>query len=182
MIKLSIHHLLIVSLILNFFIGCSRVRESAGVTRKSPDEFQVVNNPPLVIPPNYKLVPPDQLQEKNIENIEKELAQEILFGLEEKNNTEENQLSTMNKILSKVNKGDTSDTIREEIDEDFAKEIVTKDGSFFKWKDEKEVLDAIEESERIREKNFDNESIAEGDVPIIKQKVKKKKKKRFFIF
>ena len=87
MIKLSIHHLLIVSMILNFFIGCSRVRESAGVTRKSPDEFQVVNNPPLVIPPNYSLVPPDQLQEKNIENIEKELAQEILFGLEEKNNT-----------------------------------------------------------------------------------------------
>ena len=102
--------------------------------------------------------------------------------MEEKNNTEENQLSTMNKILSKVNKGDTSDTIREEIDEDFAKEIVTKDGSFFKWKDEKEVLDAIEESERIREKNFDKESIAEGDVPTIKPKVKKKKKKRFFIF
>ena len=84
MIKLSIHHLLIVSLILNFFIGCSKVRDSAGITRKSPDEFQVVKNPPLVIPPNYRLVPPDQLQEKNIENIEKELAQEILFGLEEK--------------------------------------------------------------------------------------------------
>ena len=63
-----------------------------------------------------------------------------------------------------------------------AKEIVTKDESLFKWKDEKEVLDAIEESERIREKNFDKEPIAEGDVPTIKQKVKKKKKKRFFIF
>ena len=88
----------------------------------------------------------------------------------------------MNKILSEVNKGDMSDTIREEIDEDFAKEIVPKDESLFKWKDEIEILDAIKESERNREKNFDNESIAEGDVPTIKQKVKKKKKKRFFIF
>ena len=51
---------------------------------KSPDEFQVIENPPLIIPPDYNLVPPDQLQEKNIENIEKELAEEILFGLEEK--------------------------------------------------------------------------------------------------
>ena len=174
--------MLIIFLTCNIFFGCSKIRQSAGVARKAPDEFQAIENPPLVIPPNYNLIPPDQLQEKNIENIEKELAQEILFGLEEKNNTEENQLSTMNKILSKATKGGTSDTIREEIDEDFAKEIVTKDESLFNWKDEKEVLDAIEESERIRDKNFDNESIAEGDVPTIKQKVKKKKKKRFFIF
>jgi hypothetical protein len=45
-----------------------------------------------------------------------------------------------------------------------------------------EVLDAIKESERIRNKNFEGESIAEGDVPIKTKKIKIKKKKRFFFF
>ena len=99
-----------------------------------------------------------------------------------KNNTEENQLSTMNLLLLEANTGEVSDAIRDEIDEDFAKEMNSEDKFGFEWEDEQEVLDAVKESERIREKNFNNESITEGDVPIKKQKVKRKKKKRFFIF
>ena len=99
----KIQHLLIIFLTCNIFFGCSKIRQSAGVTRKAPDEFQVIENPPLVIPPNYSLIPPDQLQEKNIGNIEKELAKEILFGLEEENTTTDNQLTTMSMILSKSN-------------------------------------------------------------------------------
>ena len=57
--------------------SCSKVRDSAGVTRKSIDEFQVVENPPLIIPPDFNLLPPDQLKEKNIDNIEQDLAKEI---------------------------------------------------------------------------------------------------------
>ena len=182
MIKFNIHHLLIIFLTLNFIYGCSKIRESAGVTRKSPDELQVIENPPLVIPPDYNLIPLDQLQERDIENIEKELAEEILFGLNEKKITEENQLSTMNLILLKANTGEVSDAIRDEIDENFVKEMSIEDKFDFKWKDEQEILDAVKESERIREKNFNNESISEGDIPIKKRKVKKKKKKRFFIF
>mgnify|MGYP001118927450 CR=1 FL=1 len=180
MIKFKIHFLLIFFLTLNFFYGCSKIRESAGVTRKSPDEFLVIENPPLVIPPDYSLIPPDQLQEKDIDNIEKELAEEILFGLEENNITEESQLSTMNQILLEANTGKVSDSIRDEIDKEFVKEMSANIFQF-EWKDEKEVLDAVKESERIRKKNFNNESIAEGDIPTIKLKVKKKKK-RFFIF
>ena len=180
MIKFKIYFLLIFCLTLNLVYGCSKVRESAGVTRKSPDEFQAIESPLLVIPPDYSLVPPDQLQEKNIDNIEKELAEEILFGLKENNITEENQLSTMNQILSKANTEEISDDIRAEIDKDYVKEM-SIDKFQFEWKDEIEVLDAVKESERIRQKNFNNESIAEGDTPIIKQKVKNKKK-RFFIF
>ena len=81
----KIQHVLIIIITCNIFFGCSKIRQSAGVTRKAPDEFQVIENPPLVIPPNYSLVPPDQLEEKNIDNIEKELAEEILFGLEKTN-------------------------------------------------------------------------------------------------
>jgi len=44
-----------------FLSSCSSVRKSAGVTRKSLDEFKVVENPPLVIPPDFNLLPPEQL-------------------------------------------------------------------------------------------------------------------------
>ena len=63
-----------------FLNSCSSVRESAGVTRKSFDEYVVVENPPLVIPPDFDLIPPDQLEERNIDNVESELAKEILYG------------------------------------------------------------------------------------------------------
>ena len=183
MIKYKICFFLIIFIILNLVFGCSKIRDSAGVNRKSPDEFTAIENPPLIIPPDYDLVSPEQLQTKTIDNIETELAEEILFGLEEENNIiEESQFSTMSLILSEANATNASNDIRDEINENFSKEINTKGEFLFEWEDEKDVLDAVKESERLRKKNFNNESIADENVPTKKQKVKKKKKKRFFIF
>ena len=128
------------------------------------------------------MVSPDQLQGKRIDNVEKELAEEILFGLEENEPIKENQLSTINIIISKTNADEISDTIRDEIDGNFDEEINIQDQNNLTWEDEIEVLDAVKESEKIRENNFNQETILEDDIPIKKQKVKKKKKKRFFFF
>ncbi len=81
-----------------FLNSCSSVRESAGVTRKSFDEYVVVENPPLIIPPDFDLIPPDQLEERNIDNVESELAKEILYGLDEDDSNKQDNLSTMNQI------------------------------------------------------------------------------------
>ena len=178
---MKIKYFIVLSVVLTLN-ACSNVRDSAGVTRKSIDEFQVVENPPLIIPPDFNLLPPDQLEEKNIDDEEKELAQEILFGLDENEIQTVTQLSTMNQILSQADALDASSSIREELDREFAQEIKT-DGIFqINWENEVEVLDAIKESERIRNKNFEGESIAEGDVPTKIKKIKIKKKKRFFFF
>ena len=178
---MKIKYFIVLSVVLTLN-ACSNVRDSAGVTRKSIDEFQVVENPPLIIPPDFNLLPPDQLEEKNIDDEEKELAQEILFGLDENEIQTVTQLSTMNQILSQADALDVSSSIREELDREFAQEIKT-DGIFqINWENEVEVLDAIKESERIRNKNFEGESIAEGDTPIKSEKLKIKKKKRFFFF
>ena len=178
---MKLMYFIILSVILTLN-ACSTMRKSAGVTRKSIDEFQVVENPPLIIPPDFNLLPPDQLEEKNIDDVEKELAQEILFGLDESQIQPETQLSTMNQILLQADALDVPSSIREELDREFAQEIKT-DGIFqINWENEVEVLDAIKESERIRNKNFEGESIAEGDTPIKTEKIKIKKKKRFFFF
>lgn len=40
-------------------IGCgSNVKETLGLERSAPDEFAVVERAPLVVPPNFNLVPP----------------------------------------------------------------------------------------------------------------------------
>jgi len=165
-----------------FLSSCSTVRESAGATRKSLDEFKVVENPPLVIPPNFNLLPPEQLEKKNIDDIEKELAQEILFGLDENlANNENAKLSLMNQILESTDANNVDSSIRNEINEQFANEMNTDSIYQVEWETEIEVLDAIKESERIRNQLIQDKSIAEGEVPTTIQKTKKKKK-RFFFF
>ena len=160
-------------------VSCSKVRESAGVNRKNIDEFTVIENPPLVIPPDFNLLPPDQLEEKNLDKAESDLAKEILFGLEGETNNDNSELSTMENILSESNADETDDSIRNEIDEQFASEK----GSISKsWDDEMEILDSISESERIRKKLLNNDTESNEEAPKIKVKKINKKKKRFFFF
>ena len=69
-LELIIKYFFLIFIITSLFLSSSsKVRKSAGVTRKSLDEFQVVENPPLVIPPDFNLLPPEQLEKKNIDDV-----------------------------------------------------------------------------------------------------------------
>ena len=162
-----------------FIVSCSKVRESAGVNRKSMDEFAVIENPPLIIPPDFNLLPPDQLEEKNLENEESELAKEILFGLEDDTETNNLELSTMENILNQSMAEGIDNSIREEIDEQFASE---KKSTSKSWDNEMEILDSIAESERLRNALLNDELKSNEEIPTVKVKDKSKKKKRFFFF
>jgi hypothetical protein len=39
-------------------IGCQSIRQATGAAKLPPDEFTVLSKPPLVIPPDYNLRPP----------------------------------------------------------------------------------------------------------------------------
>ena len=171
--------LIIVLLSSLFIVSCSKVRESAGVNRKSMDEFAVIENPPLIIPPDFNLLPPDQLEEKNLENEESELAKEILFGLEEDTETNNLELSTMENILNQSMAEGIDNSIRAEIDEQFASE---KKSTSKSWDNEMEILDSIAESERLRNELLNDEFKSNEEIPTVKVKDKSKKKKRFFFF
>ena len=180
---INMKNLYIIIISLTFLLNaCSSVRDSAGVSRKSIDEFQVIENPPLVIPPDYNLVEPNQLDNNNINDLEQEIAKEILFGLDDKNTSENIQLSTLDQMLSEMDYNDNSNLIRDEIDREFAQEIDT-DGIFqTSWKTEIEILDAVKESERIRNNKFEGKNINDGEVSTKTEILKIKKKKRFFFF
>ena len=160
-----------------FLLSCSKIRESAGVNRKNIDEFKVIENPPLVIPPDFDLLPPEQLSEKNINEVEGELAKEILFGLDEDSTDENIQLSTMETIINQTNASEVDDSIRQEINEQFASEKNTDSKN---WQNESEILDSIAESERLRNERLGIVVEEKKEVPT--KKIKNKKKKRFFFF
>ena len=162
-----------------FLVSCSQVRDSAGVNRKNIDEFRVIENPPLVIPPDFNLLPPEQLEEKNIANVETELAKEILFGLNEQTNVNDSNISTMKNILNQTNADQSNDNIRQEINEQFASEKNIKSKI---WKNEFEILDSVAESKRLRNKLLVDDSKTNDEVPTVKIENKTKKKKRFFFF
>ena len=175
-------NLFLLLLLSTFLFSCSKVRESAGVTRKSIDEFQAVENAPLVIPPDFNLISPDKIQEKDIDKVEKELAEQILFGLDSDNQSNNQKSSAMLNILDETNALDVSEDIRKEINEEFAQETELDTIYDVNWETEKEVLDAVKESECIRNKIFENKSVTECDVATKSETIKKKKKKRFFFF
>ena len=153
-----------------FISACTKVRESAGVNRKVIDEYTVFQNPPLALPPDYNLLPSEEIiaRKKNTDGDEK-LSKEILFGLNEETavNKSNNTSSALDSILEKSGSNKVSKDIRKDFDEDLANITSTK-GVFSgeKFMNEDEILDAAAESERIRNNIFNNKDILEGDVPI----------------
>lgn len=174
--KASLFIFLIISI---FLVSCSQIRSSAGVDRKSIDEFQVIENPPLVIPPDFNLLPPEQLQEKNIADVESDLAKEILFGLSKESVVNDLNTSTMDNILKQTNANQSNNNIRQEIDEQFASE---KNIDSNIWDNEIQILDSVAESQRLRNKLLGDDASINEQVPTVKIDNKSKMKKKFFFF
>ena len=161
--------ILIITISNLFLFSCNTVRDSAGVNRKVIDEYAVIENPPLIIPPNYNLLPPENIESKNIENTDSELAKEILFGLDNKENQTNNDNSLMNEIIRETEANDVDNDIRDVVNEAFAGEKSTIDDET-SFKSNEELNEAIKETEK------------KGSVVDKKIEMKDKKKKRFFFF
>ena len=58
--------------------GCSNTKELLGMTKHSPDEFQVVSRAPLSMPPDYSLRPPTPGAPRPQEGTTREQAQAIV--------------------------------------------------------------------------------------------------------
>ncbi len=151
-----------------FLISCNTVRDSAGVNRKVIDEYAVVENPPLVIPPNFNLLPPDQMESKNIDDTDSELAKEILFGLEEETNNTNSENSLISEIIKETEADKVEENIRSTIDQDFAGEKSSIDDETIFGNQEE--FDAAVETTKKNNKSGKNVNKEE------------KKKKRFFFF
>tara|TARA_Y100000590_G_scaffold414796_1_gene511985 strand:- start:877 stop:1437 length:561 start_codon:yes stop_codon:yes gene_type:complete len=160
-----------------FLSSCNKIRESAGVGRTIPDEYTIAKNPPLALPPDYNLLPSDEMIKKKNLNSDSDLTKEILFGLDENKNSieAESASSIVDSILEQSGADKVSSDIRLEIDEDYNK-VSSKKYAFTgdKYLRKEEILDAVAESKRIRENIFNNNNILDGDIPITTRPVKER--------
>jgi len=60
--------------------GCDTLRSAAGMDKSAPDEFAVLTKAPLVIPPDYNLLPPRPGAVPTNQTEPTEAAQMVLFG------------------------------------------------------------------------------------------------------
>jgi len=60
--------------------GCDTLRDAAGMDKSAPDEFAVLTKAPLVIPPDYNLLPPRPGAVPTNQTEPTEAAQMVLFG------------------------------------------------------------------------------------------------------
>ena len=60
--------------------GCSNVKKSMGITKRSPDEFAVVSKAPLIMPPNYNIRPPRPGAPRPTELTPTNEARAVVFG------------------------------------------------------------------------------------------------------
>lgn len=62
--------------------GCSKLRESVGLTKNPPDEFRVVARQPLEMPPEYELRPPEPGAARPQTGTTRDRARQTVFGRE----------------------------------------------------------------------------------------------------
>lgn len=78
----------ILAILFLFFLSCSDLKKGLGLSKNPPDEFMIEKNDPIIMPPNYDLLPPDS-KEKKVKK-ENDSAKKIIKETFE-NNSVDNQ-------------------------------------------------------------------------------------------
>jgi len=95
--------------------GCGDgLADAFGFKKSTPDEFNVVTRPPLILPPEYNLRPPGSEDERPPVLTGTDLARGIAFGVPA---TPESLNASESDVLAKASDGKTyGDGIREQIE------------------------------------------------------------------
>jgi len=163
--------------------GCGQVKSALGVgTKKSPDEMQVLARPPLVMPPDFNLRPPEPGAPETREEPVRDQAARILTG---NAGRERNDLSRSDNLsqgeqafLQKAGADRADPEIRQVLAEENPR-YAEGDGSFIDtlmfWRDGgtedgNAVVDAAREAERLQRAAAEGRRVDGSEVPIIERK------------
>jgi hypothetical protein len=150
--------------------GCASFSRAIGASKTTPDEFRVMTQAPLTLPPDYNLRPPRPGEARPQENDPAADAQAALFG----ENVGANASQGERAFVSAAGATASNDSIRDDIDfegqgvvrrnQGFADRILNFGGSG----SDSRPLDAAEEARRLE----DEESIrrATGGQPVVIQR------------
>jgi hypothetical protein len=170
--------------------GCGSMRETFGFSKTAPDEFAVVTRPPLVIPPDYGLRPPQPGAQRPQEKEIRDQARETVTGRNTGLVAGGAQLASNSgpgggaprtqgerALLGKAGALDADPAIRRTVDRESTL-LAEADSDFIDrlifWQEKPEpgtVVDPQAESKRIREALAQGEA-PKGETPTIKRRKK----------
>jgi hypothetical protein len=159
--------------------GCTDVKRSLGYEKQPPDEFQVVQRAPLSMPPEFSLRPPQPGAVRPQEGTTRDQARQTLLGIRQST-----PISTVGRsagdvaMLKRAGADNIQPDIRSlvnketqslaESDKSFADKVV-----FWRKPDAPgETVDAVQETQRLRENQALGKSMSEGDTPQIQRRRK----------
>jgi hypothetical protein len=164
--------------------GCGgQVRQALGMTKQSPDEFQVVTHAPLTLPPDYNLRPPEPGAPRPQEGTAAEQAQTALYansggtalstGSSFDGSNETAQSAGEVALLQNAGAAGIDPGIRAQIDTETAAQI-ERDQTLIErlvfWRNPEPygtVVDPVAESKRLQENQALGKPVTEGETPII---------------
>lgn len=161
--------------------ACEGVKQSLGLAKQPPDEFAVLPNQPLVVPPDFQLRPPGTGGPGAQETPVREKAAAAVFGTDGESGAEVSAVGFGQgeaAILRAAGAQGNDPNIRQTIDREFsiyAKEDESFVSDLLFWQDREppgEPLDASAESQRLKENAALGKPVTEGETPTIKKREK----------
>ena len=156
--------------------ACSSVKEDLGLGRSPPDEFAVVDRPPLAMPPDYGLRPPEPGAPRPQEVDSAMRANDTLFGAEDKKQEPAGHMSAAEKaLLEQAGANKASSDIRVVINNEEAGSVDAEPHliqQLLSWKRGDQpgaVVNAEAEAERIKEAKEKGEPLNHSATPIIEK-------------
>ena len=161
--------------------GCGGAADTLGLGRNAPDEFAVVDRPPLSLPPDFDLRPPRPGAPRPQEVKMQERASRTLFGANAKKSFAESGSSDSSAsdsekaLLDSAGAAKADANIRETIDRESSQKVAGSRhlvDEVLWWRDPAgaaATVDAPAEAARIKEAKEKGASISEGATPIIEK-------------
>jgi hypothetical protein len=165
--------------------ACEGVKQQFGLAKQSPDEFRVVSNAPLSLPPDFSLRPPAPGVPRPQVGTATDQARRAIFRAETPKNppleqavAQDGRSSGERSLLKAAGAGSTEPDIRKVIDRE-TNQLNEESGGFLEalvfWRGEEEpgvVIDASGEAKRMRENTAFGKAITAGQTPTIERREK----------
>jgi hypothetical protein len=159
--------------------GDGNIRDSLGLGRSSPDEFAVVDRPPLSLPPEFDLRPPQPGAPRPQETTTTQSASNIVFGSGNKATPQTDadlEGSDAEKaVLTTAGAPGALPDIRATVDREAAEKVVSSRhliDELLWWKpdpDQAVTVDAVAEAARIKAAKEKGEPLNQGATPVIEK-------------
>lgn len=154
--------------------GCSGLADDLGLGRNSPDEFAVVDRPPLAMPPDFTLRPPQPGAARPQESKMSDRAQSVLFGAGGERPTSEASGSE-GALLELAGADRAVPDIRRTVDRESAERVTASKrliDDLLWWKENRApttTVNAPDEAQRLRDAKAKGANPAKGATPVIER-------------